>query len=63
MKKKMKEIQENNPKLFSWIVGGIAGWTVTAISIIIYLLVNQKKFAVQSHLLQENQTEHSEFHL
>jgi len=37
MKKKMKEIQENNPKLFSWIIGGIAGWTVTAISIIIYL--------------------------
>ena len=40
MKKKMKEIQENNPKLFSWIIGGIAGWTVTAISAIIYFLVN-----------------------
>lgn len=38
MKKKMKRIQENNPKLFSWILGGIVGWIITMFSIVAYLL-------------------------
>ena len=37
-KRKIKRIQENNPKLFSWIIGGIAGCITYIILTVMYLL-------------------------
>lgn len=33
----MKKIQQNNKKLFHWIIGGVMGWIVTAISFIVWI--------------------------
>lgn len=38
LKKKMKTIQRDNPRLFQWIVGGMAGWTITVILMIVWLI-------------------------
>lgn len=35
--KEIKTIQRNNLKKFQWTVGGIAGWGITAISLIIWM--------------------------
>ena len=37
-KRKIKRIQENNPKLFSWVLGGTAGWLISIILAAMYLL-------------------------
>lgn len=35
---KIKKIQQNNPKLFCWILGGIVGWGLTFISFLIHFI-------------------------
>lgn len=40
MKRKIKTIQRNNPKVFQWIVGGLIGWILTAVSMIVWLAMN-----------------------
>lgn len=36
--KEIKTIQRNNPKKFHWIVGGIVGWGITGMSLIIWIV-------------------------